>query len=103
MQFTTLLNNLYGNTGLWIGLCVLSLAEVLLAFLQLWTCLCRTRREVPEVPSCRRRNFPEDEEGEGEGADGPEGPDANGRALPNQLNDFVPFGTAMKNAAITGE
>ncbi|CAD5224669.1 unnamed protein product [Bursaphelenchus xylophilus] len=62
MSAFDLINNLYGNTGLWIGWCVLSIAEFLLVFLQLFTCICRTRKEVPEVPSCRRRNYPEDEE-----------------------------------------
>uniref|UniRef100_A0AC35F0S4 Uncharacterized protein n=1 Tax=Panagrolaimus sp. PS1159 TaxID=55785 RepID=A0AC35F0S4_9BILA len=55
-----LFNNLAGNTGLWIGFSAITLAELILIFAQicLWIC---TPWELMEVPSCRRRNYPEPE------------------------------------------
>ncbi|CAD5222483.1 unnamed protein product [Bursaphelenchus xylophilus] len=64
--FTDLLSNLYGNTGLWIGWCIITVGELVLTFLQMITWICRTKYEIPEVPSCRRRNYPECEEDEEE-------------------------------------
>ncbi|KAI6215720.1 hypothetical protein M3Y94_00417800 [Aphelenchoides besseyi] len=64
---TTLLdvfNNMAGNTGLWIGFTSITIGEVILVLIQtlLWLMCCK--RELPEVPSCRRRNYPESDEEE---------------------------------------
>ncbi|KAH7706065.1 degenerin unc-8, partial [Aphelenchoides avenae] len=52
-----LANNLAGNSGLWIGYTMLSFVECILISIQICLWVCRCPKELPEVPSCRRRNF----------------------------------------------
>ncbi|KAH7724026.1 degenerin unc-8 [Aphelenchoides avenae] len=52
-----LVNNLAGNTGLWIGYTMLSFTECILIAIQVALWVCRCPKELPEVPSCRHRNF----------------------------------------------
>ncbi|KAH7717818.1 hypothetical protein AAVH_14729 [Aphelenchoides avenae] len=53
-----------GNTGLWLGYTMISLTECLLIAIQIGLWVCRCPKELPEVPSCRYRNFMSDEEEE---------------------------------------
>lgn len=46
-----------GNTGLWIGFTAVSVGEFLLIAIQLVLWICTKTKELPEVPSCRHRNY----------------------------------------------
>ncbi|KAI6203879.1 hypothetical protein M3Y94_00607800 [Aphelenchoides besseyi] len=53
-----LFNEMSGNLGLWLGLTAVTLGELFLVFIQssLWCCRCK--RELPDVPSFYRPNYP---------------------------------------------
>ncbi|KAH7691403.1 degenerin unc-8, partial [Aphelenchoides avenae] len=52
-----LFNSLAGNIDLWLGCSMLGLTEFVLIGIQICLWICRCRKELPEVPSLRRRNF----------------------------------------------
>ncbi|KAH7705956.1 degenerin unc-8 [Aphelenchoides avenae] len=52
-----LINELAGNSGLWVGYTMLSFTECILIGIQIGLWVCRCPKELPEVPSCRHRNF----------------------------------------------
>ncbi|KAH7724179.1 hypothetical protein AAVH_08261 [Aphelenchoides avenae] len=70
-----LVNDLAGNSGLWIGYTMLSFVECILISIQICLWLCRCPKELPEVPSCRRRNFwaDVDEDSDSDGSSDGEG------------------------------
>ncbi|KAI6224397.1 Degenerin unc-8 [Aphelenchoides fujianensis] len=59
-------NNMAGNTGLWIGFTSITIGEIVLVIAQTFFWVFRFKKELPEVPSCRRRNFPKSDEEEDE-------------------------------------
>ncbi|KAH7721196.1 degenerin unc-8 [Aphelenchoides avenae] len=64
-----LINNLAGNTGFWVGYTMISFSECILIAAQVLLWIFRCPWELPEVPSCRRRNFFADHEEEGRDED----------------------------------
>ncbi|KAH7698515.1 hypothetical protein AAVH_34390, partial [Aphelenchoides avenae] len=52
-----LFQSLAGNVDLWLGCSLLGLTEFVLVGIQVCLWMCRCRKELPEVPSLRRRNY----------------------------------------------
>ncbi|KAH7697300.1 degenerin unc-8, partial [Aphelenchoides avenae] len=70
-----LFNKLAGSADLWVGAAMLGLVELVLIAIQVCLWICRCSKELPEVPSLRRRNFVA-KVGEGGDCDNSTGSDA---------------------------
>ncbi|KAH7699741.1 degenerin unc-8, partial [Aphelenchoides avenae] len=51
------IKSMAGDTGLWIRFTAVSVGELVLILAQLLLWICTKTTELPEVPSCRRRNY----------------------------------------------
>ncbi|KAH7714739.1 degenerin unc-8 [Aphelenchoides avenae] len=52
-----LFNKLAGSADLWVGAAIVGFVELVLVGIQICLWICRCSKELPEVPSLRRRNF----------------------------------------------